>query len=120
MRLETQQSIINKALKDNKIPFTRNQELFQWTGTTKVKSKASGMSYDVEVGLSIKTNPRMAEQISACLLKVEGIRMEDLMIAGMIDPKLDGLIELKGLPKETFERSVGKFIKKMNKPPEEN
>lgn len=116
MRLETQQAIINKALKDNKTPFTRNQEMFQWVGMTRVKSKASGMSYEVEVALSIKANPRIADQLSACLTKVDGVRMEDLMIAGMIDPKLDGIIELNGLPRETFERSVGKFIKKLNKP----
>ncbi|MDQ0190276.1 hypothetical protein [Alicyclobacillus cycloheptanicus] len=41
--------------------------------------------------------------------------MEDLLIAGMIDPKLDGSLEMKGLPKDKLETSLGKFIRKLNK-----
>lgn len=116
MRLEVQQSIINKAFRENKVPFSREAEAFHWSGTTRVTSKNTGLTYQVQVGLSLKTSTRLAEQMSACLLKPEGVRMEDLLIAGMIDPKLGGFIEMNGLPKDKIETNLGKFIKKLNAP----
>ncbi|KPV41961.1 hypothetical protein [Alicyclobacillus ferrooxydans] len=116
MRLEVQQSIMNKAFRDNKVPFSQEADAFRWSGTTKVTSKNTGRTYQVEVKLTLKTSARLADQMSACLLKPEGVRMEDLLIAGMIDPKLNGSIEMNGLPKDKIEANLGKFIKKLNKP----
>lgn len=115
MRLEVQQAIINKAFRRNKIPFNQNADTFDWSGATKVTSKNSGITYDIEITLSLKTNPRLAGQMAACLVKPEGVRMEDLVIAGMIDPRLKGTIDVKGLPpKDKVETDLGKFIKKVS------
>lgn len=116
MQPEVQQKIISKAFRNNKIPFVREGETFHWFGKTRVTSKNTGIVYPIEVSLSLTTSARLAEQVSACLLKSEGIRMEDLMIAGMIDPKLRGRIDIKGLPKDKLETDLGRFIKKLNKP----
>ena len=115
MKLDMQKTIISKAFRDNKSSFVRDAQMFNWSGTTKVKSKNTGLSYEVEVVLSLKTNARLSEQISTCLLKPEGVRIEDLLIVGLIDPKLDGSIQLKGIPTDKIETSLGKFIKKLNK-----
>lgn len=114
MRPEVQQSIINKAFRKNQIPFVQTGDTFEWSGTTKVTSKNSGISYDVEVTLLLKTSPRLAAQMAACLVKPEGVRMEDLLIAGMIDPRMIGRIDIKGIPKDKIETDLGKFIKKVN------
>jgi hypothetical protein len=114
MRLEVQQSIMAKAFRDNKSPFERENETFRWSGSTRVKSKNTGLTYDVEVILHLKTQPRLAEQMSACLVKEEGVRIEDLFIAAMLDPKLDGSIAMNGLPKDNIEKNLGKFVKKLN------
>lgn len=116
MRLTVQQSIINKAFRENKSPFERDVDVFRWSGMTKVRSQNTGKTYEVEITLSLKTNPRLADQVAMCLLKSDGIRMEDLLIVGMIDPKLDGSIEMKGLPKDKMETNLGKLIKMLNKP----
>jgi len=118
MRLTVQQSIINKAFREIKSPFVRNMDVFRWSGMTQVKSQNTGKTYDVEIDLSLKTTPRLTEQVSLCLLKSDGVRMEDLLIAAMIDPKLAGSIVMKGLPKEKIETNLGKFIKMLNKPSE--
>ncbi|QSO49382.1 hypothetical protein [Alicyclobacillus mengziensis] len=116
MRVEVQQTIMKKAFRENKSPFVRDADAFHWSGTTTVTSKNTGITYDVEVEVSLTTNSRLTEQMSACLLKAEGVRMEDLLIAEMIDPKLQGSIDIKGLPKDKIETNLSKFIKKVSKP----
>jgi hypothetical protein len=112
IRLDVQKAIIEKAQRDNPTPFVQNGARFEWTGTTRVVSKATRRRYEPEVTISLETQPRLAEQVAACVCK-EGVRFEDLVIATMVDPRLRGRIHISGLPRGDEDHDIVRFIKKV-------
>lgn len=114
VRLDVQKRLVEKAFKENKVPFTLADEVFTWTGITKVKSNQTGRKYDITVDIALVPAKRLVDQLAACLCKEEGIRFEDLQVVSMIDPKIRGTITLKGLPREDAHHDFVKFIRKVS------
>lgn len=111
--IEVQKAILQKALKANPTPFSESHGTFQWTTSTRVKSKATDRSYDVVIDITIHPTHKLAPQVQACLCKSEGVRFEDLMIVAMLDPKLEGKITFSGLPRTEGQYDFMKFAKKV-------
>lgn len=110
VRLEVQKAVVEKALKENHAAFEDRDGEFQWTGTTRVKSKQSGRAYDVVVDISVQPTRRTKDQIAACLLKPD-LRFEDLLIVSMIDSRIPGHVKISGLPGKDVEHDFMKFLK---------
>ncbi len=114
VRLDVQKKIIEKAFKENPVPFAAEGERFTWQRPTSVKSKATDKIYQIDVEISLTPSRRLNNEVSACLCKAEGVRFEDLVIVSMIDPKIRGIIHLRGLPKGDEEHDFAKFVKKVS------
>ncbi|CAM3985823.1 hypothetical protein [Alicyclobacillus pomorum] len=114
VKLEVQKRIIERAFKKHPLPFDVEQETFRWTGSTKVTSRQTERTYEINVDISLKPNKRLFGEVSACLCKPEGVRFEDLVIVTMIDPKIQGTIRLTGLPRADESHDFAKFVKKVS------
>jgi hypothetical protein len=110
VRLEVQRTIVERALRHNPKPFFRQGTHFEWHGSTRVVSKATHRAYEPEVSITVDTQPRLADQIAACLCK-DSIRFEDLVIASMVDTRLRGRIRITGLPKGDADHDLVRFLK---------
>jgi hypothetical protein len=115
VRLDVQKRIIEKAFRENPVPFAAEGETYTWKRPTRVKSKATEKTYQIYVEISLTPSRRLNTEVTACLCKTEGVRFEDLVIVSMIDPKIRGTIHLRGLPKGDEVHDFGKFVKKVSK-----
>jgi hypothetical protein len=110
VRLDVQRTIIERALRQNPVPFSRQGTHFEWSGSTRVVSKATHRTYEPEVSITIDTQPRLADQIAACLCKAN-LRFEDLVIASMVDTRMRGRVRITGLPRGDEEHDLLRFLR---------
>ncbi|GMA63909.1 hypothetical protein NZD89_01000 [Alicyclobacillus fastidiosus] len=108
---ELQKWVVAKCLKENPAPFEQSGSSFTWAGDTRVKSKQSGLVYPVHVEIHVEADRRTESQLSACLCRVEGVRLEDLQIVHMVSTRLQGKVHISGLPKKDIEVDFNKFVK---------
>ncbi|MFD1676321.1 hypothetical protein [Alicyclobacillus fodiniaquatilis] len=113
MRVELQKWVVEKCLRENQAPFTQEAAMFKWSGDTRVKSKKTGRVYPVQVELSVETDRRLNDQLSACLCRSDGVRVEDLRIVHMIHPRLSGKVAITGLPPKDIQVDFSKFLKQI-------
>ncbi len=113
VRLDVQKRILEKALKKQAHPFVEEAGSFHWSGATRVVSRQTERAYEVTVEISVTPNRRVAAEVAACLCKPEGVRFEDLLIVSLIDPKAQGTIRLKGLPRQDETHEFIRFLKKV-------
>ncbi len=106
-----QKWVVEKCLRENPAPFQQNGTSFTWAGDTRVKSKQSGRVYPVHVEIHVEADKRTENQLSACLCRTEGVRLEDLQIAHMVSTRLHGKVHIAGLPQSDIEVDFNKFVK---------
>lgn len=111
VRVEVQQKVIAKALKESGTPFAKSGNTYQWAGHTRLKSKKTGRIYDVDIEIGLACDRRVDAQVAACVTREDGTRIEDLVVASMVQPKLKGDILIKGLPGGPIKHDFLKFMK---------
>ncbi|WAH37943.1 hypothetical protein [Alicyclobacillus dauci] len=112
-KMDVQKWIIEKCLKENKTPFEQSDTTFTWSGDTRVKNKRTERVYPVHVEIQVQADRRTKDQLSACLCRESGVRVEDLQIVHMINPRINGHINITGLPSHKVQTDFSKFLKQI-------
>lgn len=115
IRLDVQRAIVERALHQTGGPFVRTGNRFEWRGSARVVSKATHRTYEPEVQITLETQARLADQLATCLCK-DTVRIEDLVIAAMVDTRLRGELRITGLPRGEVAHDLSRFLRQMESP----